>query len=314
MAYSHATDSGHYIYGGEDYVYLDYTMVSDDAVAVFLYELYNDSWGDDDFWQRYYHGKQVIDNFSKGFYIQKLSAFSDCFDDFDEQAAAISALAGVIWRECYTPILGAAQVEYMLEKYQSAQQTYIDIEEKNYICFTAKDAETRRLIGYCAVIPEKGSFRLSKLYVLKDFRGKGVAYGFLEKMMSIYKDHYGLSKIRLDVNKKNGGAITAFKKIGFEIVGSVKNDIGGGFFMDDYMMELEFKDADKKTTNNYDNEELTEARLTLEYALLKFRKKSGSIGKFQRMRHKHRIKALEIALSLIDLKMGSSSPVQKPAD
>jgi diamine N-acetyltransferase len=41
----------------------------------------------------------------------------------------------------------------------------------------------------------------------------------------------------LTVNKNNTGAISVYEKIGFRNVGSLVQDIGSGFVMDDYAME-----------------------------------------------------------------------------
>ena len=49
------------------------------------------------------------------------------------------------------------------------------------------------------------------------------------------KNH--LNKISLTVNRYNTGSIAMYEKVGFSISGSVVNDIGEGFFMDDYQME-----------------------------------------------------------------------------
>ena len=50
-----------------------------------------------------------------------------------------------------------------------------------------------------------------------------------------------LIKIRLTVNKHNDNSIAAYKKMGFETIDSVKTDIGGGYYMDDFVMELPIK-------------------------------------------------------------------------
>ena len=47
----------------------------------------------------------------------------------------------------------------------------------------------------------------------------------------------GLSKIWLTVNRHNDNTIAAYKAMGLTIVREQKADIGGGFFMDDYIME-----------------------------------------------------------------------------
>jgi hypothetical protein len=58
---------------------------------------------------------------------------------------------------------------------------------------------------------------------------------------------YGFDKICLTVNKRNAGAVAAYHKMGFETVDSVNTDIGGGFFMDDYVMELSVRDTEGQT-------------------------------------------------------------------
>jgi len=48
----------------------------------------------------------------------------------------------------------------------------------------------------------------------------------------------GLSRIQLTVNKGNSGSISVYEHWGFVTVDSVVTDIGCGFVMDDYVMEL----------------------------------------------------------------------------
>ena len=153
------------------------------------------------------------------------------------QAAAIAELAGLIWREHYTPIIGAEQVEYMLCKYQSAEQIRADAAQHGFRYFTAEEAQSGELVGYCAGQPQKDCLLISKLYVRKDRRGLGIARAFMEEMLTLCRSEYGLGKLRLTVNKHNDASIAAYRKMGFETTASVKVDIGGGFFMDDFIME-----------------------------------------------------------------------------
>ena len=155
---------------------------------------------------------------------------------YEFKAAAISSLAGDIWREHYPPIIGAAQVEYMLAKFQSADQIRADIRENGYTYFTAKHIERDKLVGYAACKPEDGYLLLSKIYVHKDYRGNRISRSFLEEAASLCRE-YGFDKIRLTVNKNNETAIAVYRKMGFNTVDSIKTDIGEGYFMDDYVME-----------------------------------------------------------------------------
>ena len=154
----------------------------------------------------------------------------------EDAAGAISSLAGDIWREHYTSIIGEAQVEYMLAKFQSAERIRADITKDDYTYFTAKHIEHDKLVGYAACKPEEGYLLLSKIYVHKDYRGNRISRSFLEEAASLCRE-YGFDKIRLTVNKNNETAIAVYRKMGFNTVDSIKTDIGEGYFMDDYVME-----------------------------------------------------------------------------
>jgi len=47
-----------------------------------------------------------------------------------------------------------------------------------------------------------------------------------------------LPAITLTVNKHNAGSLEAYRKLGFEKIGPIVQDIGGGFVMDDYILKL----------------------------------------------------------------------------
>ena len=87
-------------------------------------------------------------------------------------------------------------------------------------------------IGYIGVSPHNDYLFLSKLYVKKEFRHKGIGKAVFEKI----KD-FGFDKIQLTVNKYNKNTIDAYLKYGFKIIDSIVSDIGNGFVMDDYIME-----------------------------------------------------------------------------
>jgi ribosomal protein S18 acetylase RimI-like enzyme len=120
----------------------------------------------------------------------------------------------------------------MLAKYQSPEQIYAAIKENDFVYFTAHCPERQIMTGYSAVQPREKHLFLSKIYVRRDYRSKGIARSFLNEIQKCRFD-----RIRLTVNINNHGAIAMYKKVGFEIIDEVKVDIGGGFFMDDYVME-----------------------------------------------------------------------------
>jgi len=154
-----------------------------------------------------------------------------------QKAEELAALARRIWTEHYTPIIGEAQVEYMLDKFQSAGQILKDIKDNGYRYFIAYDGEKQ--IGYCAIKPyhEIGGLFLSKLYVEKSMRGRGVSKLMLNKIKSVAKLN-NLDYIWLTVNKYNLKSIEIYKKLGFSIVDEMVTDIGNNFVMDDYKMQM----------------------------------------------------------------------------
>jgi len=146
---------------------------------------------------------------------------------------AIESLAREIWTGHYIPIIGKAQVDYMLARYQS-KQAVIEQIASGVLYFLIE--EDHAFIGYIAVHPRNDELFLSKIYLQSSLRAKGYgrkAMQFVETLAS----ERGLRKIILTVNKNNTGAIRAYEKMGFKKTGSVIQDIGSGFVMDDYAME-----------------------------------------------------------------------------
>lgn len=150
-----------------------------------------------------------------------------------QQLEHIALLASTIWQEHYVPIIGKAQVDYMLETFQSVNTMSHQI-DAGFLYFLIYFEDTP--IGYLSVKPEDNALFLSKIYVLNTYRGKGIgtqAMTFVENMAKDFK----LPKIRLTVNKHNTNSIQAYKTMGFIIVGDLVADIGNGFVMDDFEME-----------------------------------------------------------------------------
>ena len=252
MSYTRVRESGHYIFPGGDYVDFNGVTIPDDEVDVFIYKLFNIC-GGNELRERYDHGSRVIDNHLRGILIQKL--WKHAPDDLEMHTAAIAAFSGEIWREYYTPIIGAAQVDYMLAKFQFAEQITMDIKENDYTYFTAysaKDVKQDRLIGCCGVVPEEDSLMISKLYAHRDYRGNVVARSFVDEVIALCRYNYKFNKIRLIVDKRDEAAIAADQEMGFVTVDSAKIDIGGGFFMDNYIMEFCVGAVNMQTQNSQD--------------------------------------------------------------
>jgi ribosomal protein S18 acetylase RimI-like enzyme len=145
----------------------------------------------------------------------------------------IAQLADVIWREHYIPIVGKPQIDYMLEKYQSAKAISEQVNQGYEYFFITFDTTP---VAYISIKKEAKTLFLSKIYVLSIYRGKKIGKSAMDFIESKAK-HYQLKTIRLTVNINNVNAIKAYEKLGFKNVGPLVTDIGNGFVMDDYQME-----------------------------------------------------------------------------
>lgn len=140
-------------------------------------------------------------------------------------------LADAIWNEHYPAIVGQAQVDYMLSRFQSAAAIQEQIRSGDeYFLLRWRG----QLAGYLAVNSQTSAQRLfiSKLYVLKSLRGQGVA----RQALAWLANNYAHPVFWLNVNKYNP-AVQAYQKLGFVIAKTMVTDIGNGYVMDDYMLE-----------------------------------------------------------------------------
>ena len=145
----------------------------------------------------------------------------------------VAALADEIWRQHYTSIIGTEQVNYMLDKFQSAAAISEQIGKGAYYYILYCNENPS---GYFSYYLEEDHLFLSKIYVKESERGKG----FGREMMKFIVDEVLLKEkksISLTVNKNNDKSIAAYQKMGFKIIKPLVMDIGGGFVMDDYYME-----------------------------------------------------------------------------
>jgi GNAT superfamily N-acetyltransferase len=151
-----------------------------------------------------------------------------------DQVLAVATLAQLIWREYYVQLIGAAQVEYMLAKFQNATAMREQMERGDEYFMIERGGE---LLGYLAVRADavERSLFISKLYLRREERGAGAgrrAVQFIETLARARE----LQLLWLTVNKRNP-AVQAYEKLGFAIAASIRIDIGGGFVMDDFRME-----------------------------------------------------------------------------
>lgn len=150
-----------------------------------------------------------------------------------QQVEQVAKMAREIWYEYYVPLIGRAQVDYMVERFQTPTAMTQQIREGYEYFLIQSDADAS--IGYIAVRQDPGSLFLSKLYLRADARGGGRGGQSLRFVEDLARER-GLSKVWLTVNKGNP-ALYVYERKGFIRAEAIVMDIGGGFVMDDYRME-----------------------------------------------------------------------------
>ncbi|MBQ8974116.1 MAG: GNAT family N-acetyltransferase [Oscillospiraceae bacterium] len=146
----------------------------------------------------------------------------------------LSATATAIVREYYDPLLGVEQNSYMLNKFQSVNAITEQLEH-GYIYYLVKDED--KPVGFMAFYPNGESMYLSKLYLDKSSRGKGIGRQMLELDVAQARQA-GLSSVTLNVNKYNS-TVKIYETMGFRRIRAEKNDIGSGYYMDDFVYQLD---------------------------------------------------------------------------
>lgn len=161
-----------------------------------------------------------------------------------ELIQAVNELAHEIWPEHFGPIIGLRQVDYMLDKFLSPKAIAEQINSGYRYYLFSYDYTFAGFAGIRMDKDDKSLF-LSKLYVHKDFRGLGISsYMFRQLILLCEKNR--LTKIRLTCNRHNTESLAVYEHWGFVKAREEKTDIGGGFFMDDYVMEYHLVDSDPK--------------------------------------------------------------------
>lgn len=148
----------------------------------------------------------------------------------------MSKMATAIVKEAFDSLIGPAQNDYMISKFQTVEAITDQLNHgSNYYFVRANNIN----IGFIAFYPKNDYMYLSKFYLYNIYRGMGYA----SKMMSFIIEEckmQGINRIELNVNKNNK-ACMVYEHLGFTIARLEKNDIGCGFYMDDYVYSLDVK-------------------------------------------------------------------------
>ena len=150
-----------------------------------------------------------------------------------DRLAEIAALAYKIWNVHYPPIVGQAQVDYMLERFYNLEALKKQISEGQEFYLIQEEGRDNGFIALSRKGPD--DFFIHKFYINTNEQGKGLGEKVFNKVLGLFDSEH--PKIQLTVNRQNHKAINFYFKIGFRIREVADFDIGNGYLMNDFVMQ-----------------------------------------------------------------------------
>jgi GNAT superfamily N-acetyltransferase len=146
----------------------------------------------------------------------------------------IQELTNIIWPQTYEEILSQDQIDYMLGMMYSTE-SLADQMKKGIDFILTKDDETYdAFAAYEQMNPTV--YKLHKIYALPNQQGKGIGKFIINYIIDEIKPK-GATALQLDVNRQNK-ARGFYEKLGFKVIAEKDTDIGNGYLMTDYVMEM----------------------------------------------------------------------------
>ncbi len=153
----------------------------------------------------------------------------------DQDITLLQELAEKSWNSAYANILSTDQIEYMLTEMYAKDELFKQLQNPNYQYYLIlSDVIPAGFIGF-EFHYEKETTKLHRIYLLNEFKGKGLGkkgLDFMKKMAAQTSD----KRIILNVNKENP-ARKMYESQGFKVFKEEVFDIGNGYVMDDFLME-----------------------------------------------------------------------------
>jgi ribosomal protein S18 acetylase RimI-like enzyme len=149
-------------------------------------------------------------------------------------AALIRDLAWQIWPPTYSSILTLEQIDYMLNLLYSEKILKEQMEQG--VEFMVVEGQGNA-VGFASYgLTGAGIYKLHKIYVLPAMQGKGTGRFIIDEVIKNIKAK-GATTLQLNVNRENN-AKSFYERLGFSVVKEEDIDIGNGYFMNDYVMEI----------------------------------------------------------------------------
>ena len=144
-----------------------------------------------------------------------------------------------IFREYFSTLHSEDKVDYLVDYLLSAETLTTAIADEGYEYYFVDEGDEH--VGFIGIKPDDGYLFLSKLYLAKSARGKGYGRAEFEFVKQRARE-LGFGCIRLTCARDNIASLDRYDHMGFKKIARVNSNVGGGFEMNDYVMEYTLSD------------------------------------------------------------------------
>jgi ribosomal protein S18 acetylase RimI-like enzyme len=161
----------------------------------------------------------------------------------------IERIARATWPDTFGSILSAEQIDYMLDL-MYRKEALCEQLERGHVFHLLLDADRPERSDYSgratrfrpvAYVSHEIDYlprttKIHKLYVLPGAQGKGFGKALIDHVVRLARRR-DQQKLRLDVNYQNR-AVDFYRRLGFQKIARHDTQIGNGYLMEDWQMEL----------------------------------------------------------------------------
>lgn len=152
-----------------------------------------------------------------------------------EDISVIQEIAEIAFRETYSSILSAEQLSYMLDMMYSTSSLERQLREGQEFILLSEADTYLGFVSYEANYDGRGAMKLHKLYLLPQYKGRGLGRILVEAVLQKGYE-LGAVAVRLNMNRNNQ-TYDFYTHMGFVVVGEEDINIGSGYLMEDYIFE-----------------------------------------------------------------------------
>jgi ribosomal protein S18 acetylase RimI-like enzyme len=154
----------------------------------------------------------------------------------DQNFTSIRAIAKEVWPIAYGAILSKEQLDYMMDMMYSVSALQQQFEKGHHFILAVEDEIPVGFAAYEFNANGTSKTKIHKIYILSSQQSKGIGKILIDYITESARKN-NQEALFLNVNKHNV-AQHFYRKLGFDISYEEVIDIGHGYVMDDFVMEI----------------------------------------------------------------------------